>query len=1146
MNNPFTSFSAFSTGRLRNNERQSQLCSPMHLCTIDILSLYSKCNPSFIIAPKIPQRILTQPFEPSAVAPHDNKDGNLICRVNDIIECGHLSYTILDLLGTGTFGQVFKCKDNTTDEVIAMKVVKGKPAYKKQGLLEAKIAEMLNRVGNETQNEHIVQLRSSFEYKGHVCILFELLDISLLEFLQQHQYRGLPINVVRTLTSQLLISLHLLQETNVIHCDLKPENILLSQTQKTSLSSVVPKKVRTQDSSHQVTREGNGIITSTSTTMQTSSNSLNLISIKLIDFGSACYEDQKAFTYIQSRYYRAPEVLLGLPYTGAIDMWSLGCVCMEMFLGLPIFPGMSQHNQLCRITKTIGDIPDMLIQSGKNSKLFYVPEQVTCGIGKYGTGGMTGSMNHNTSQRASSGMQTVNRKYRLKTPEEYAADNNIKVLESKRYLKSDQLSDIILKAPIPGQSRLTQQQKMEEMRLRRLFLDFVGGLLKVVPWERFTAKQALLHPFITGDTGGDTTSTATTVSGGSVSLPSAFQPPPDSTTLSRVITCYPQFVEVYRQQGPHRHSSASDACHPHQAQVVSPSKIAVDYLKPPKSTPSKSRSNAPNSLNSHYISGAPEHTQSTQNPSEHFFTKLTKHDRRESEPISLDHQRQYERIRTFGIQSNQNSYLMNLQQAQYNPEKSSEYKEMSQPSSGMSNNGHEGTINRNVFTSGFDGPMELFFGKGFGKPRSGSNGDKDEMLQQSERLHLQHQPSSSSHNSLSQHPFGRHSITSSHVGVPIAEELGHDHISCSSANASNIGSSLSSSLCRLSNESWGGSGLVEGSNHDSSTNNIFPRTETGEGREVGSFGGSAGSDHFRHTIDFTQALHRPEFDDGKFLKSTSQDTFAQRRHSYDNYSSDIYHHNVNHVPATGFHESVILGKGNTNHVRLERDGGMNYYTSHATSDDIYKKIRSFSGDCITQLNADLYGRRMQSSAIPIPSHQIPSHQIPSHMHAGNIHEQFIHKGHNHHHHHHHGTGTGHAHPHGLGYGYGHAPQQYQKQHVYRHHSDQTSHHFVGDSFAAPQHYLHTPHQHLLHDQHQHQQHSHHHSYKIPTIQQVSGADQWPRLPDDSAKHSFHIDAFDVNGESHASQGLPPLPMDVDYDTGESTFDANPFFDADDI
>ena len=82
--------------------------------------------------------------------------------------------------------------------------------------------------------------------------------------------------------------------------------------------------------------------------------SLQSPQIKVIDFGSACHERQTVYTYIQSRFYRSPEVLLGIPYTAAIDMWSLGCIAVELFLGLPLFPGTSEYNQITRIVEMLG------------------------------------------------------------------------------------------------------------------------------------------------------------------------------------------------------------------------------------------------------------------------------------------------------------------------------------------------------------------------------------------------------------------------------------------------------------------------------------------------------------------------------------------------------------------------------------------------------------------------------------------------------------------------------------------------------------------------------------------------------------------------------------------------------------------------
>ena len=121
----------------------------------------------------------------------------------------------------------------------------------------------------------------------------------------------------------------ILKDARLIHCDLKPENILLK-------SYVHPP-------SFTLTLLLIGHV-----------NSLQSPQIKVIDFGSTCHERQTVYTYVQSRFYRSPEVLLGIPYTASIDMWSLGCIAVELFLGLPLFPGTSEYNQITRIVEMIG------------------------------------------------------------------------------------------------------------------------------------------------------------------------------------------------------------------------------------------------------------------------------------------------------------------------------------------------------------------------------------------------------------------------------------------------------------------------------------------------------------------------------------------------------------------------------------------------------------------------------------------------------------------------------------------------------------------------------------------------------------------------------------------------------------------------
>ncbi|KAI5428780.1 hypothetical protein KIW84_033691 [Lathyrus oleraceus] len=107
---------------------------------------------------------------------------------------------------------------------------------------------------------------------------------------------GLSLGIVQLFSKQILCGLALLKDASIIHCDLKPENILLCA------STVKPAE------------------------------------IKIIDFGSACMENSTVYSYIQSRYYGSPEVLLGYQYTTAIDMWSFRCIVAELFLGLPLFP----------------------------------------------------------------------------------------------------------------------------------------------------------------------------------------------------------------------------------------------------------------------------------------------------------------------------------------------------------------------------------------------------------------------------------------------------------------------------------------------------------------------------------------------------------------------------------------------------------------------------------------------------------------------------------------------------------------------------------------------------------------------------------------------------------------------------------------
>lgn len=173
----------------------------------------------------------------------------------------------------------------------------------------------------------MVNFTHSFYFRGHLCISTELLDMNLYEFIKSNAFRGFSLKLIRRFSKQLLSSLNLLKQHKVIHCDLKPENILLR---------------------HPLHSE-----------------------IKVIDFGSSCFENEKVYTYIQSRFYRSPEVILGMTYGMPIDMWSLGCILAELFTGVPIFPGENEQEQLACIMEVFGPPEKHLIEKSTRKKLFF-------------------------------------------------------------------------------------------------------------------------------------------------------------------------------------------------------------------------------------------------------------------------------------------------------------------------------------------------------------------------------------------------------------------------------------------------------------------------------------------------------------------------------------------------------------------------------------------------------------------------------------------------------------------------------------------------------------------------------------------------------------------------------------------------------
>jgi hypothetical protein len=254
---------------------------------------------------------------------YDDSEGNLKIKIGEILIN---RYEVIKNLGKGTFGNCFQCHDKENNEDVCIKIIKNLPKYNEQAKEEIKVINYINSPNIKKENI-FVQIKNNFVYHEHICIVFELLSNNLYEEIKRNNYKGFNISTIKKFAIRLLFGLLILKTKKIIHCDLKPENILLINKGKTK--------------------------------------------IKIIDFGSSCYTDKNYYLYIQSRFYRAPEIILELKYGVEIDMWSFGCILCELYSGLPIFPGENEYDVLYYIMEYIGVPPkDIIFKSPKRRYFF--------------------------------------------------------------------------------------------------------------------------------------------------------------------------------------------------------------------------------------------------------------------------------------------------------------------------------------------------------------------------------------------------------------------------------------------------------------------------------------------------------------------------------------------------------------------------------------------------------------------------------------------------------------------------------------------------------------------------------------------------------------------------------------------------------
>jgi len=255
----------------------------------------------------------------------DNTKGDYHIVVDDHL---HYRYRIMQLLGRGAFGQVVKALDCKSGARVAVKVVRNKAFSQSDPLAEAKLLDHI-RCADPEDRSHVVHMVDYFEFRGHACVAFELLSIDLAHVLKQTAPHGLLPKLTHRFACQILKALAFLKRLRIIHRDLKPDNVMLKDSWGSCL--------------------------------------------KVVDFGSSCYEkeSQHHSTYVQSRFYRAPEVILGVPYGGCIDMWSFGCMLAEFCMNKVLFAGWNEVDQLQRVMEVLGVPPEAVLERAARRRMFF-------------------------------------------------------------------------------------------------------------------------------------------------------------------------------------------------------------------------------------------------------------------------------------------------------------------------------------------------------------------------------------------------------------------------------------------------------------------------------------------------------------------------------------------------------------------------------------------------------------------------------------------------------------------------------------------------------------------------------------------------------------------------------------------------------
>ncbi|XVF62314.1 hypothetical protein PTKIN_Ptkin08bG0207300 [Pterospermum kingtungense] len=317
------------------------------------------------------------------------KGGYHAVRIGDPFAGGR--YIAQRKLGWGQFSTVWLAYDTQSSKYVALKIQKSAQQFAQAAIHEIQVLSAIAE-GDPSNSKCVVRLIDHFKHTGpngqHHCMVLEFLGDSLLRLIRFNRYKQLELNKVREICKCILIGLdYLHRELGIIHSDLKPENILL-------FSTIDPAKDPVRSALTPILERPEGGILNGGSTMNIIEKKLKRrarravanISIrrtsmggealkparcldgidmrcKVVDFGNACWADKPFAEEIQTRQYRAPEVILRAGYSFSVDMWSFACTAFELATGEMMFaPKIGQgysedEDHLALMMELLGKMP---------------------------------------------------------------------------------------------------------------------------------------------------------------------------------------------------------------------------------------------------------------------------------------------------------------------------------------------------------------------------------------------------------------------------------------------------------------------------------------------------------------------------------------------------------------------------------------------------------------------------------------------------------------------------------------------------------------------------------------------------------------------------------------------------------------------